>query len=326
MQQHLKRFVLRIYGKLLFLLEKKSFDRLPFEYKDLPYDTAVLLRIPTYDGSGQAVHPDIVRVRDPELLFVMAMTPYPFDDDYFENPSIVVSRDGLRFYEEKKGINPIVPPPDFDHNNDPDLLFSEGTWNMVYLETLRPGKQNLVLLQSNDRIQWKRKNLLMFELQGTSKDTLIASPALVEKEGSYYLFYVNLSTTPYRIECIISRSIDRWDKKKIAVPEFDALNVTPWHIDVFKDEGLYYMLLADITITRQGKRVHALHLADSKDLYQWNVHPEPIEIGKLKNLKSLYRSTGFREGNDMYIFFSAEFKGLIWRIGVIRKQMNSLIG
>lgn len=326
MQQHLKRFVLRLYGKLLFLLEKKSFDRLPFEYKDLPYDTPVLLRIPTYDGSGQAVHPDIVRMKEPEPLFVMAMTPYPFDDDYFENPSIVVSRDGLRFYEEKEGVNPLVPPPAFDHNDDPDLLFSEGTWSMVYLETLRPNKQNLVLLQSNDRIQWNRKNLLTFDLQGTPKDPLIASPALVENEGSCYLFYVNLSTTPYRIECITSTSIDKWDKKKITVPEFNSLTVTPWHIDIFKDEGIYYMLLADITTTRQGKRVHALYLAHSENLYQWNVHPEPIEIGKLKNLKSLYRSTGFREGNDMYIFFSAEFKGLIWRIGIVRKQMSSLIG
>jgi hypothetical protein len=56
-------------------------------------------------------------------VFVLTFLPYPFAVDSFENPSIVISNDGLRFREERRGINPLVPTPETDHNDDPDILF-----------------------------------------------------------------------------------------------------------------------------------------------------------------------------------------------------------
>src|ERR1044071_2390891 len=51
------------------------------------------LVIPTYDGSNQATHPDVLVERDAAGVHVtMAMTPYPFSDRRHENPSLVVSR------------------------------------------------------------------------------------------------------------------------------------------------------------------------------------------------------------------------------------------
>src|SRR5256885_11351623 len=55
------------------------------------------LVIPTYDGSNQATHPDVLLERDdsgaPHLT--MAMTPYPYSDEHFENPCLLVSGDGM---------------------------------------------------------------------------------------------------------------------------------------------------------------------------------------------------------------------------------------
>ena len=61
------------------------------------------LNIPTYDGSGQAVHPDVYYNANGwnGYRYWMAMTPYPNGNAAYENPSIVVSNDNLNW---------IVPP------------------------------------------------------------------------------------------------------------------------------------------------------------------------------------------------------------------------
>jgi len=54
--------------------------------------------IPTYDGSGQAMHPDIAYFPDGwrGYKYWMVMTPYTYDSAGRENPSIVVSDDEPR--------------------------------------------------------------------------------------------------------------------------------------------------------------------------------------------------------------------------------------
>ena len=133
-------------------------------------------------------------------FYVLAFTSYPFSYDQYENPSILISNDGLRFYEEQKGMNPLVPPPAFDHNDDPDLLYSQGNWYLVYLETLRPSKQRLILLESENRIDWKKSILSTYDFVNSSGHPFIVSPSLIEDNGKKYLFYVNRSVSPYRIE------------------------------------------------------------------------------------------------------------------------------
>jgi hypothetical protein len=50
--------------------------------------------IPTYGGSRQVVHPDVVyfQRRWHGYKYWMAVTPYPFGDDHRENPSVALLR------------------------------------------------------------------------------------------------------------------------------------------------------------------------------------------------------------------------------------------
>ena len=56
---------------------------------------------PTYDGSGEAVHPDVVLFANGwrGWEYWLVMTPYPSDDTGKENPSILVSHDGASWQE-----------------------------------------------------------------------------------------------------------------------------------------------------------------------------------------------------------------------------------
>jgi len=65
------------------------------------------LFIPTYDGSGQAVHPDILYWKD---QYWMTCTPYPYGVDTYENPCIYTSKDNYNWQVPDGCINPLAYP------------------------------------------------------------------------------------------------------------------------------------------------------------------------------------------------------------------------
>src|SRR4051794_8423432 len=59
-------------------------------------NAAAPLVTPTYEVSGQVVHPAVVRFADGwhGYEYWMAVEPYPNENDHYENPSILASNDG----------------------------------------------------------------------------------------------------------------------------------------------------------------------------------------------------------------------------------------
>ena len=68
---------------------------------------------PTYDGSGQVVHPGIVYFPGGwnGYQYWLVVTPYPGGNAAFENPSILVSQDGVTWIQPPGITNPIAGPP-----------------------------------------------------------------------------------------------------------------------------------------------------------------------------------------------------------------------
>ena len=75
-------------------------------------NAAAPLTIPTYDGSGQAVEPSVLHFADgwQGHPYWMAVSPYPFGHAALENPSILVSEDGLTWSVPEGLTNPLVLP------------------------------------------------------------------------------------------------------------------------------------------------------------------------------------------------------------------------
>lgn len=297
---------------------------LPAGLSDLPYDEPARLRLPTYDGTGQATHPDILGPGDVSRPFVLAFTPYPFSADRYENPSVLVADDGIRFHEERRGINPLAPAPTVDHNDDPDLFFLDGEYGILYLETMRPERQNLVLLRSRDRLSWRRSVAASFDLRGAGAGPFILSPALAERDGELYLFYVNRSAAPYRIEFLQGRDASSWSGLEARQPVFDSLPFVPWHIDVVKGGGSYYMLMTSVGKDASGRRGYGLRVARSADLESWELSTEPVFARRPFGCRDVYRSTAYVRGDDMFVYFSCLTRLSEWRIGVVRKRLSDL--
>jgi hypothetical protein len=310
-----------VIGKAAALWYRAGSIFLPGKLESLRYDVPVRLRVPTYDGSDQAVHPDILRTDGPGRTFALAFTPYPFTNDLFENPSIVVSSDGLRFREERRGLNPLAPAPDRDHNDDPDLSLIDGTYYLFYLETLRPERQNLVLLESRDRLEWTRAAEWNWELRGENPDPMIVSPALAELNGEFFLYYVNTTERPYRVEFLKSARPDSWDRKTASLPVFDRFPFVPWHVDIVKGTGWHYLILDETEKVGDGERTYDLRLARSADLVHWTVSDRKLLDGKPFGSRLIYRSTAWCDGGDLFVYFSYKTKRM-WRIGLVRKRLG----
>jgi hypothetical protein len=317
----LRAFRRRVAGAVYRALRRAGRPFLPRSLDAVPRDRPLHLAVPTFDGSGQAVHPDLLDLGGEGGACAMAFTPYPWGDDRLENPSVVVSPDGLRFREERPGLNPLAPAPPHDHNDDPDLFRDGEGYGLLYLETLRPEVQNLVLLRSRDRLRWERTLLHAYRLAGPDPEPFIVSPAFLRRDGRSHLFYVNASASPRRIEVMAGADPGSWDPACAEPVRMARMAFEPWHLDVLGGEAWCYMIIADVTERSPGRRVHDLHLARSRDLRAWEVSPRRLFDRAPFGAAHLYRSSGLLRGGDLFLYFSYRSKRFGWRLGLVRRRL-----
>ena len=296
-------------------------------------DSMVFDTFPVYQGPPHAVHPDVVYFPKGHNghYFYMAVNPLS-TSDYYENPSILVSENGYDYYEEVPGMNPLKGAPPYDHNDDPDLFWNEPTQEflMYYLETMRPDSQNVNLLRSADGINWTLSTPIHYDLN--AGDLFMVSPAMVKKDNIYYMFYVNLSVAPHRLQYITSTDGLTWDKSKtneIAISFPGA--VVPWHVNVFPGANGRFYMLSNAYPGTNAYYQHHLYLATSTDLAKWDLVQTPILksnsfFGSLSN-KMVYRSSGLVDTTqDALIVWVSMHGSDSWRMAVKKfYNLSSLV-
>ncbi len=319
-QQWSTRIVLLAIVMALFAAPGSALADWDYRLDSIPtWDTCLT---PTYDNTGQATHPGVVYFPDgfyngmDTNYFYMAMTPYAYDNGNIENPSIIASQNGYTFYEEDslRNIygtlgNPLVNQPTGSnaHNDDADLFWNDATdeFLLYYLETHKydsPRHQDLVLLRSDDGLDWDTSTSITWDLQASPADIFIVSPSLVRKDTLNYLFYVNTSASPDEVEYLVttdSTAFDSttWDKDSTNDISIDwPDDFVPWHLSVFDGgDGRFYMLCNGHDPS--GFYVdHVLYLATSKNLTDWDVIPTPLLDSSAAvfagDVSAVYRSTG----------------------------------
>jgi dipeptidyl aminopeptidase/acylaminoacyl peptidase len=103
------------------------------------------LVIPTYDGSGQVVEPDVVVFHSPwhGFRYWMVVSPYPFTDPSKENPSIVVSNDGESWQVPDGLENPLALPTGANYLSDASIFYdSESDQLWVYYNVTLAAPEN----------------------------------------------------------------------------------------------------------------------------------------------------------------------------------------
>lgn len=187
---------------------KHSMDIDNIKYNDFPTINIVPMdkvsrwvKIPTYDGSGETTHPKVLYFKDGfnEYKYWMVNTPYPHNNAYLENPSIIVSNDGVNWTEPDGIKNPVSGYPskirDDSYYSDPFMLFDNDHFELFFRKTKsnlngnykRNGYNYVYMQTSSDGITWTKPKMI---LNDNSLERYM-SMSIIKENGLYKIWYVN---------------------------------------------------------------------------------------------------------------------------------------
>ncbi|MCB1504821.1 MAG: hypothetical protein KDJ47_07570 [Hyphomicrobiaceae bacterium] len=260
----------------------------------------------------------------------MVAEPYPFADDYLENPSLFVSSDGVSWAVPTGVSNPIVAEPERRgswHSDGDLILHGDSALYLYYRFNSGAGETTCLLTRSEDGIRWTQPEpLFQFQVSGR-----FASPAVIERGSRYSMFFVDTIARTVRVRH--SPDGRRWFEES-EVLQFPGA----WHLDAISWEGRIYLLL---------NASKALFLLRSLDLETWEIlsadgwrrfaRPAEAVSGRAGSSwlpllapsghgwddQEIYRSTFLIEDGEIRLWYGAKSSGNQWNVGYISGQLPS---
>jgi hypothetical protein len=273
------------------------------------------LPLVTYDGSGQAVHPDFARIPsewsgDP---FRLVATPYPGGNTSYENPSLYTGSTVSSWVVPAGVVNPLQTAVGSSYLSDPDMSFDPDAGELRIYYRRVTTENEIWLIRSSDGIVWTAPVLSV-----SAVNHLIVSPAIVRRSATQWLMWsVNagaLGCEAPTTAVELRRSSDGviWSAPETAtLSEPDGF---PWHIDVdwIPSRNEYW---AVYPVKAPGScTTDRLRFATSADGVHWTTYAAPLLLkGASDELHDVvYRSTiDYEESSGMVTLWysGAKFEG-----------------
>ena len=277
--------------------------------KSVSLGSASELMIETYDRLGQATHPSVVSFKD---NYYLACTPFPYGNDYYENPCLYRGENG-ELFRPIEGLCPIALPQSHDklvYLSDPFLFVEEKELRLLYRECLYSSKQDyeavIYEMTSADDITWSEPSRLFSSKRGAM------SPCILKKDGTEFLYLVmfeNEKTSLYRT------NIYGQEETRIRIQN-EPNNMMLWHLDFFED--------ADNTIglftysTDHFGSNSKLFLATQNTNGSWEVHKEIILDNRY--VKKMYKSCVVElDDGTRNLYVSLRRKDRKWKIYLLKQ-------
>ncbi|MGM7776149.1 hypothetical protein ACSVHC_09040 [Arthrobacter sp. KNU-44] len=206
-----------------------------------------LVNIPTYEGSGVAVHPSVYFNPDGWAghKYWMAFTPYPNSNNQLENASIVCSDDGNAWAVPAGLTNPVGPPvtdPLGGYNSDPNLFVdNSGLMYLFWREYIYGTAERHVFKTSTDGVTWSAKTLVRQDDPAVRR---IMAPSYFQlKDGSWVMYGVDIKPSPARkfVRSTAPTVTGPWTTPEVCTIAGNA--GVPWHVDVQRVGGEWQALV-----------------------------------------------------------------------------------
>ena len=300
-----------------------------------PLSDATLLTLATYDGSGQAMHPDIVHGHGAAGGFWLAATPYPGGDLTRENPSIF-HNSGDATWQVPAGLtNPLALPTGVNgYNSDPDIVFNPTDQRLwLYYRAYSPQQNVISVMRSPDGSHWDKPATVI-----TVPSHQLVSPSIVRgaPHSPWLMWGVNAGPQG----CAAARttverrtSADGLNWSATTVTDLAQPGQVIWHIDVeWIPARSEYWALYNSYPAGGSCATHALYLARSSDGLHWTVSPSPIaRSGVIEAFSDIiYRSTFITDSkaNRVMLWMSGaafvEGAGYVWRTATVATSTAEL--
>lgn len=234
------------------------------------------LPLTTYDGSGQTVHPDVL-VPSGSIVgtspWLLAITPYPWGNATYENPSVFTGVDEFRFLEPRSGLNPIARPA-AGHLSDPDVVRDPITGRIRLYYREASDRNRIWLTESLGIDDWSTPRLVVSGANHT-----IISPSVVQTPAGEWLMYAidgEFGCSAQRSWLTVRRSADGVTWGAAQRVTLDQPGFSPWHVDVqWIPERQEYWAMYNVK-TAGECATPALYVATSRDGIRWTTHTSPV--------------------------------------------------
>ena len=205
--------------------------------KEKIIDVNEWIKIPTYERSNETTHPKVLYFDEPVngYKYWLVSTPYPYNTAFYENPSIVVSNDGIHFKEPDDLKNPISGYPskywDGSYFSDPFMLYDNDHFELFYRKTLsnlnnvynESGYNYIYMKTSNDGVNWSEEKIIL----DYNPSEAYMSLSVIKEDDLYKMWYVNYD---YKVKYVTTKDLINYSGPvDINIANFDK---KIWHGEV----------------------------------------------------------------------------------------------
>lgn len=280
----------------------------------------------SYVGDNQNVHPKVLYFKDKVFghHYWMAYTPYPFSNDFYENPCLAYSDDGYVWHNIT--ANPIANTPNGGYNSDTHLVYRDDLRILEcwYREVVRGESEIIYRRITSDGFQWSDAEKV-FQIPNAERTDMLLSPSIIYKDGMYHIWVVEQTTDRGLIvKYYQSNSGYNWNYiRDINISfNYNTKDYTPWHIDVIWHDEQYYLLA-----NCQNGEHWVLFLSESSDNVSYNNSDVVILPRKGSWDEQLYRATIVPVADSLRIYYSARTFDGVWGIGISEShEENKFVG
>ena len=222
------------------------------------------LNIKTYDGHNKALHPKVLYFENGWNggKYWMVLTPYHDMDESIENPCIYISQDGFDFRacQNAYPLDSISLTANEEYNSDPHLVYNndldriECWWRRVLTNNYpKQNQQNTEILYRSfcyDGLHWSKKEEI-YRIKNSSecngKTASLISPAILYEKNKYYIWASKLNFDKRNNRTVVTYEFTN-DGKITLINEIELYNCQPSHLDIIKNNGLFYLIVFDAQI------------------------------------------------------------------------------
>jgi hypothetical protein len=292
----------------------------------------VELTAPTYENSGESVHPDVVEfpLEWNGWRYWLTMTPYPRSDYHVENPSILVSRDGVHLQVPEGLVNPVVRHrgrPN-DYNSDPELVYNPATNRLLMFYRFVDRRTNTIRVSSTiDGRTWREEPKAFW---ARLHQAVSPTVTLGNATNPTRMWYVDAGKAGCKTQSsrVMMRAVAdgsshvtdvRWSEPvetDLAQPGYVV-----WHMKVryIPSKKEYWALYAAFPTTPAGCDIDDLFFARSTDGVHWKTYADPIlrHEDRAWTAAAIYRSSFLydAESDELRVWLSARGADAKWRLG-----------
>jgi len=292
-----------------------------------------VVSMPTYDGSGEVVHPDAVTTPAGWSLMTdhVVATPYPGGSPRFENPSYYDVMTPSMWLPTQGGVNPLATPTTRSYLSDPDAVYDPDAHGLLVYYREVTDMNTIYVIRSADGAHWDTPVSVL-----SVPNHLAISPAVVRRgPGDWLMWTVNAgadgcSAASTTVEVRHSADGLAWGPPTPVQIASDG--EYPWHIEVewIPSRHEYWAVFN----TKKGGTcmTRILRFATSPDGVTWKVFPYPLlRAGAIPAFSDVvYRSSvEYDAASDqvtlLYSGASATDGVYTWKVASEQLTLNALM-